>query len=474
MAALILTALQLVRYSRVRSYFPPGQEIAGVPVGGLDRQQAAQRLLEAYTLPVELHYNDAVIQLNPSVIDYQLDLDSMLSAADLQRTQQLFWEGFWDYLWGRSASPVEVPLRSSYSEARLRTFLSEEVAKRYDQPPVAAKPVVGTVNFQPGRQGTALDVDGSVQVIENALNSLTQRQVVLPLQTTNPDRPAFQNLEVLFKQTIDLSGFDGLVGLYMLDLQTAQEIHFAYQAGQDIPVQPDVAFTASSIIKIPIMVSAFRHQLDEESLQYMGEMIIKSGNESADWLMERVIDAQRAPLMVTDDMKALGLKNTFLAGYFTAGSPLLAIIQTPANQRSDINTDPDPYSQTTPSDIGMLLEDLYQCSQQGGGALIAVFPNEITQDKCQQMINYLESDKLGMLIQAGVPDGTLVAHKHGWVSTNGIINTIGDAGIVYSPGGNYILVVFLHHPDQLIWDPASRLIAELSMAAYNYYNLPSQ
>jgi hypothetical protein len=170
-------------------------------------------------------------------------------------------------------------------------------------------------------------------------------------------------------------------------------------------------------------------------------------------------------------MLALGLDNTFLAGYFSAGSPLLKLIQTPANQRTDVNLDPDPYSQTTTSDIGMLLEDIYQCSETGGGALAAVFPDEITQTECLAMIDYLAQDKLGMLIQASVPDGTRVAHKHGWVSTFGVINTIGDAGIVYTPGGNYILVIFLHQGDQLVWDPASRLIADLGRAIYNYYNV---
>jgi beta-lactamase class A len=103
--------------------------------------------------------------------------------------------------------------------------------------------------------------------------------------------------------------------------------------------------------------------------------------------------------------------------------------------------------------------------------LLAVFPGEITQEECRQMIEYLANNKIGVLIEAGVPDGTRVAHKHGWVSVNGIINTIGDAGIVYTPGGNYVLVVFLYHPQQLIWEPASKLIADLSRAVYNYYNI---
>lgn len=477
LAALLLTVLQLVRYSRVRANIPAGQQIAGVQVGGLDRQQAAQRLLEAYSIPVEVLYNNAVIHINPSVIDFQLDLDGMLAAADLQRTQQPFWLGFWDYLWGQSTTPAEIPLRFSYSEQRLRTYLAEEVAKRYDQPPVAASPVVGTVNFQPGSQGTELDIDGSVLLIENALRSLNNRQVVLPLMRTNPPRPAFQNLGVLIEQTIDLAEFDGLADIYLLDLQNAQELHFAKNQGEEIPVQPDIAYTASSIIKIPIMVSAFRRtgeNVDEETQRLMSEMITKSGNETADWLMDRIIDPNRAPLKVSEDMQSLGLVNTFLAGYFSLGSPLLEVIETPANQRADVNTDPDPYSQTTASDIGMLLEDIYQCAQNGGGALNAVFPGEFTQVECQSMISLLINNKLPSLLTAGIPEGTQIAHKHGWVSLNGIINTIGDAGIVYTPGGNYILVVFLHHPNQLIWEPASSLIASISRAVYNYYNIPQQ
>jgi len=53
-----------------------------------------------------------------------------------------------------------------------------------------------------------------------------------------------------------------------------------------------------------------------------------------------------------------------------------------------------------------------------------------------------------------------------------VINTIGDAGIVYTPGGNYVIVIYLYHPVQLVWDPSSELIAQLGRAVYNYYNIP--
>lgn len=477
LSSLILTVLQLVRFSRLRATYPAGMIIAGIPVGGLDRQGSAERLLAVYSTPIELRYEGAIIHLNPSVIGFQLDLESMLAAADLARTQQSFWQDFWNFLWGRSTPPTSIPLRASYSEARLRTYLHDEIAIRYDQPPTPAMPAVGTVQFKPGIYGTALDIDRAVILIEKALYSPSQRIVELPLERIQPPRPSFQNLEVMLKQTIDLAGFDGVAGLYLHDLQSGQEIHFIYRQGESLPTNPDLAFTAASIIKIPIMVSVYRRLNDTpdlETIRLLEEMIEKSGNDPADWVMERVIDPTRAPLDVSDDMKALGLENTFLAGYFYAGAPLLYVYKTPANSRPDINTDPDVYNQTTPSEIGMLLEDIYLCSKTGGGNLVAVFPGEITQEECQSMITFLTRNYLGSLIEAGVPEGTRVAHKHGWISTYGIINTIGDAGIVFTPGGDFVLVIFLYHPEQLVWEPSAKLIADLTEAIYNFYNLPVQ
>jgi len=473
--AVILTTIQVAAYSRLRTTFPDGMTIAGVSVGNLERQKAAQRLLEAYSIPIELRYNENVIHLQPSVVGFELDLESMLAAADLERTRTSFWVAFWDYLWGRGTAPSAIPLRATYSELRLRTYLENEIAPRYDQPASPPIPIPGTVNFQPGTLGIALDVERTILPVENAFRSTHQRVVSLPLQRTLPSRPSFSNLEILLKQTIDLAEFDGLIGFYLRNLETDQEIHFAYQNGLDIPVYPDVAFTTASIIKIPILISVYRRlddTPDPETTNLIEKMIIESGNESADWLMQRVIDSYRAPLMVTEELQRLGLDNTFLAGHFYLGAPILNLYVTPANQRLDVNTNPDPYNQTTPSDIGMLLEDLYQCAETGGGALVAVFPRGITKEECQTMITYLTKNKMPSLLEAGIPDGTQIAHKHGWVTNNGVINLIGDAGIVYTPGADYVICIFLYHPDQLIWDSASSLVGQLSRAVYNFYNLP--
>ena len=473
--ALILAVLQLVSYSRVRTRFPGGLSIAGVPVGGLDRQEAANRLLAVYSTPVELIYGESTIQLEPSVIGFQLEIETMLAAADLERVQKPFWIGFWDYLWGRFDEGGTIPLTASFSETRLRTFIETEVSPRYDKPATAAQPAVGTVNFLPGIPGTAINADEAVGLIENALLSTTDRSVVLPLGRSLPPKLGFENLRFFITQTVDREGFDGLVGVYLLDLQTADEIHFVYEQGSFLSTEPDVAFTAASIIKIPIMVSIFEkvgEEIDTETVKLLEDMIELSGNDPADWVMQRVIDQNLGPLTVTDDMHELGLTNTFLAGHFYIGAPLLRAYETQANQRLDVNTSPDLYNQTTTSEMGMLLADIYQCATTGGGALVAVYEGRISQTECQTMLSFLSQNRQGFLLEAGTPDGTQVAHKHGWVTNSaGIINSIGDAGIVYTPGGNYVLVVFLYHPVQLIWDPANLLVTEISQAVYNYYNL---
>jgi hypothetical protein len=119
----------------------------------------------------------------------------------------------------------------------------------------------------------------------------------------------------------------------------------------------------------------------------------------------------------------------------------------------------------------MLLEDLHQCSEMGGSAIIAVFPEKITQSECQEMIGYLSRNYMPSLIEAGLTEDAFIAHKHGWVTNDGVINMLGDAGLIYTPGGDYVLSIFLYHPEQLIWDSASSLVGQLSRAVYNFYNL---
>ena len=137
-AALVLSIVSLIGYSRQRNNYPASMNIAGVPVGGLTPTEASQRLLEVYTSPIEMLYNDAVIHIDPAVVGFQPDIETMLAAADLSRTGGSFWGGFWDYLWNRTPPETEIPLSATISDERLREYLQNEIATRYDLPPAPA------------------------------------------------------------------------------------------------------------------------------------------------------------------------------------------------------------------------------------------------------------------------------------------------------------------------------------------------
>jgi len=472
LAALATFFFELVAYSAQRARMPEGMTIAGVPVGGLNQTEAIERLLQTYGAPVELHYGSNIILMTPASAGLQLDTESMMAAAELARTGTEFWSGFWDYLWNRPSDSIEIPVRLDFSQAQLETVL-RDVAVRYDQPPTPSQPVPGSPNFQPGEPGLVLDIARARELVGEVLARPGGRRVNLPIVTGAPTRPTMDTLDTLLQQIIDVAGFDGLAAAYVRDLRTGDDLHLTYYRNARVASEPDPAFTAASIIKVGIMTAFYRYfddPLDAEADRWLTEMITLSGNDPADGLMQR-ISSDRGPLMVTDVLQDdLGLKNTFIAGYFHLGAPRLWDYHTPANSRTDINTQPDSYNQTTATDIGSLLSDIYACSR-GGGSLLAAESAWIRPPECQHMLDLLAENKIGILIEAGVPEGTRVAHKHGW--TDSPLDSIGDAAVVYTPGGDYVVVLFLWNSPEMIFGPTSDLITSLSQAVYNFFNPPT-
>lgn len=470
---IVLATMQLVSYSRIRNNFPLGLSVAGVPIGGLNYEQAAERIYTVFRSPIELIYNESRIQVRPAVLGFEPEVENMLAVADNQRVSEPFWQGFWNFLWNRNIEEIDIPLNADLEEARVRDYLQVEIGPRYETPATPPKPIPGTTQFQSSLPGSQLDYNRATLQIIDALRSSKNRTVNLSLEQTSIARPSIQDLEVMLKQIIDVSGFDGIVEIFLQDLSSTRNLAFAYQTDEG-DLQPNIAFSSWSTVKIPLMVTAFRfleEPLPEEYLALMEEMIEQSENTSTDELAMQVIDQNLSPLIVTEDMQRLGLENTFWAGHFYVGAPLLQNFRTPANQREDINTDPDLYNQTTPADMSMLMEDIYLCAERNGGALIAAFPEQITQEECRLMVTYLARNQIAVLIQAGVPSGTTVAHKHGWaVENDGYIHTFGDTAIVYSPGGDYVLTIFVHDPVQAIFDPVNALYSSLSQATYNFFN----
>jgi beta-lactamase class A len=287
--------------------------------------------------------------------------------------------------------------------------------------------------------------------------------------------PSSEMIKEQVKEIIADSQFSGVVEMYARNLHNQEIVQLLTSDG--VEYDPGVAFTAASTMKIPILLSTYwryDNPLTEMMNSWIEEMIVFSENDPADRLMEQ-IDAVRGPLLVTNDMASLGFENTFIAGYFYLGAPLLNLYQTPANQRQDINVDPDVYNQTTPQEIGELLTMIYECAEEKNSDLVSTSNGSITPEECGLIIDVMAKNKIGALIEAGLPENTTIAHKHGWSQEqDGLVHSFSDVGIVLGPENDFVLTIFLYSEDQLLFDVANPLVARISQAIYNAYNLNHQ
>jgi beta-lactamase class A len=470
LAAIVLLVIEMVFYSRSFSTLPPGLSLANVPVGGLSEQQALQQLLLVYRSPVQLHYGDQVILLDPAAVNFTVDTNQMLPQVNQFRTNEGFWGGFWAYLWLQPGQSNNIPLQASYSQARLRAYL-QDVAQRYDRPGSPPQADASKLGFQAGAPGHALDVEAAVSAVDGKLKSPNDRSVVLPVNEQTAIRPGFDTLGQLIRQDVSLFQFSGVFSLFLADMSTGKELEINLDNLQ--PVDGPIAYSGMSTIKIPIMVSFFgkvNGSLNDEENLLLKRSIDESANSSTDLILKSVGkgDGFAGTRQVTADMQRLGLPNTYISGLLDVLGAVLLPIATPANTRTDLNTQPDPYNQTTAEDMGVLLEAVYQCSQ-GGGTLMAAFPGRYTPEKCRQMIDFLTGNLVGpIFITGGSTPSGVVAHKHGWDRLP--LNNVADAAIVFTPGGTYILTVYVHRDDTMAFDDANRLIISVARAVYNFFN----
>lgn len=456
----IFLFIRLYQYSIVQSFLPTGMAIAGIDVGGLTDEQASQLLSERYlTAPILVYHLDSAIEITPLEVEFQLDLATMLNEADYQRSQQDFWAGFWGFLWGRPVDVQDVELRATHNRQTLREALAL-IASTLDKPTQPAQPVPASLSFQYGEIGYQTDIEASLENVENALYRATNRQAQLIVQPIEPERPDIELLARLI--TNHLQSFNGIASVFVIDLATGQEI--AYQA--DLPI------SGMDMLKVPIVLETYRRLESSPTLSQttlISNTLIQPGNSSANALLTVVAgenDPYRGAEILTEEMQRLGLLNTFLvAPYDSPPRAGQATLATPANSEEDLLTIPSPTLQTTAEDMGTLLAMLYYCAEQNGGALRAIYAEELTQEECRQLLQTMQANQIGSLIEEGIPDQIPLAHRHGWVN-----DTHGDAGIVYSPQGDYVIVVFMFKHDWLEWEISSPLVADLSRATYNFFN----
>jgi len=463
--ALVLVVLFLIwQYVGFRSdarLLPPGVTMAGLEVGGMTRGQALNALEVAFATPLEVTYVEEALSLDPTAVELSFDIERTAANLDDALTPWRGFDGFIAHVFRRSPGPLDVPVEVSYSSERLDAFL-ERVAAQYDQPPQGPVPLPERLTFSSGRPGYTLDLSRSRVRVSAALVSAATNQVELVVETEDAPSLDISTLSEMVSALID--AHPGLVvGVFAKSLQT----------GQELEINSEVAFSGLSLLKIAILEETYRAldpPLDPQVAGWLGDAFddTADSNAAANLLLSQVVgqgDTYQGVENLTMSMGQLRLLNTFIAAPYDDEYIALAV-STPANSRRDIFVSPTPSMQTTPLDMGLLLEMIYQCSQ-GGGALLALYPDFFTTEECGQMLSWLSgnSTDTAVFIEAGVPAGTEVLHRPGFTG-----DTHADAAIISGPAGDFVLVVFVYRPDWLEWEESSALIADITAAVYNYFS----
>lgn len=475
--AIGLFVYELIDFTQRAEQLASDIRVANVEVGGLAPGQAVTRWEQAYAEPILLYYADSPLLLYPAEVGFRLNNETMLAASRTAiETNANFWSRFANYLLGRPPGPpVNVPLEADYQRGLLQQYL-ENIARRYDRPPGKAAYDVQTLTFRPGAEGYILDVDKALDLVDAALRSPDQRTVVLPVSGSDASRPSMDSLRDMIVEYLDSQGFiyDGqttVASVFIMDLQSGDEVNLL----------GDVAFSAASTIKVPILIDYFRYLLfdpSQEEAWLMANSLLCSNNASSNLLME--ITGERLTginddifagiASVTETAQAAGARNTFLSAPLVlgvAGQQFGSIPVDPTSPNPYYKTNADPFNQTTTEDLGTLFSMIYDCAQYGSG-LMAAFPQgEFTQQECRQMLELMSANDLLRLLQGGIPPGVRISHKNGWID-----NEHGDAGIVFSPNGrNYVIAVYVwENVDFLSHDRAWPIIEGISRAAWNYFN----
>lgn len=502
--AVLILGIELVRYSEYRqskeNTLPSNVSIGGVEVSNLDSNRIRERLEAVYVdQPIMLYYSDSPIIFRPSEIGFTLDIEAMLAAA--QREDDA-WAGFWDFLWRRPegdvrrSDRVEVDLIASYAPIDLEEYLYYEVAARYDSAGGDVGFDITTLTFQGSQSSTGLDIDAAIDLIDSALYEPDpeKRRIELPLITSPGNDPTMETLEqeiinYLNRVGIPYNGTNSVVSVFVMDLATGEEMGIAER----------VPHSASSTIKVGILANYFRTYptapTNDVKMQLLS-MIACSENGDANTLMDITAlngDSYQGMRNTNQTMCEMGAINSFIRsrlfigyenapgsnvplGYYTiVGEPSCPAKGYSLGLAKDttLNTYPDSLLQITASDMGTMLMMIYQCAKYNSG-LRSVFPEEITQTECQWMIELLKGTHFLRLAELGIPEGVEFAHKVGYYNVdNGAAGNVADAGIVFSPGGDYIFVMYVWDAQMVYgsylqkrWD----LIADVSRITYNFFN----
>lgn len=455
LVAAALLSLPYIRYRRTAGIVPAWVRVGGLEVRGSTEGEAMASLVRGLSEPLEVWHDDERLVLRPEMVGFQADVSAMLKEAQAQDQPGKLVRYLVENSLERPPQTVDVPLQYGYDESALDAWLDEAIEK-HDRSPGAPTPVLETLTLAPGKTGLETDRAEAKKILVAGLANPGKRSVKLPTRVTPPQPVDVKALGTLLQARLD--EFPGIGSVWLHYLPT----------GEEIAINADVAYAGTSTLKIPIVEQLYR-KLDQppgiDTSKIISETMMHSGNFTANLMLGIIGDGDwdRGVAEMNRQFKALGMTNTFMATPYDRKMTVPPHIVTEANQRKDLNTQPDPYMQTTPRDIGSALEMLVSCSQ-GGGTLIAIYGEKIRPEECQQALDFMSLNEMEEMLVGGLPPGAKAVHKHGYVP-----DTHGDVAAIWGPAGPYVLSVFLYRPTWLEWGYSNPTFGDLARASWNVF-----
>ncbi len=252
-----------------------------------------------------------------------------------------------------------------------------------------------------------------------------------------------RNKPLDLKNTMEkaMEGSKGTYGIYIKNLKT----------GQNYTKNETKSFEAGSLYKLWVLLTAFK-QIEGGSLKEDDQLSedIKTLNQKFD------IDEEDAELKdgnitlsVKDAMNQMITISHNYAALLLANRVKISNVAKFLEESNFNNTKVGQPPKTTPEDTAVLLEKLYK-------------KEIINEGNTQKALDFLKKQQLNDGLPKYLPKEVQVAHKTGdigWFKH--------DAGIVFTPKGDYIIVVMSETDSP---QGAQERIAKVSKAVYDYFS----
>ncbi|MBX3244668.1 MAG: class A beta-lactamase [Acidobacteria bacterium] len=255
------------------------------------------------------------------------------------------------------------------------------------------------------------------------------------------------------------------------------------ETGQVVGIRQNERFAMQSVVKIPIsmavlkMVDDGKLKLDEKIKIEKSELVpdsmhspIKDKNpEGTEMTVDELI---KAAVSVSDGTAADVLQR--VAGNAAGVQKYiddLGIVEMEVkytHKEFSGNTERQYANWTSPEAVSALLTELYRSAYPETVDKYAP-PPTISSENAKLLLKYMtETENPAARIKAGVPEGTVVAHKTGSSGTsNGITAATNDAAIITLPNGNHMILTVLLADSPDDQDTRNATIAAVTKAIWD-------